>query len=248
MKIFLEIVIASLLVSVMSLVGIIFFGLGLNIRRITFYLISLASGTLLGGAILHLIPEAVHTSGTRSLESVALGIFLFFILEKFLIWRHCHIHQRPEDHSKPVAANMVLIGDAVHNFIDGAIIASAFVTSPTLGVSITLAIILHEIPQELGDFGILVHGGYTMKQALFLNVLTATSSLVGAVLTFFFIGTSTVVATHILPLAAGGLLYIALADLIPQLHDQIAPRETLLQILLLAAGFGSMVLLQRFAH
>jgi zinc and cadmium transporter len=246
-KILLQIVLASMLVSLVSFIGIIFFSLGMNIRRITFYLISLASGTLLGGAVLHLIPEALETSGPKIFESVAMGIFIFFILEKFLIWRHCHIHQRPHDHTKPVAAKMVLIGDAIHNAIDGAIIASAFMTSTDLGISITIAIILHEIPQELGDFGILIHGGYTMQQALWLNALTATSSLVGAVIAFFFIGASTMVATHILPVAAGGLLYIALADLIPQLHDQIAPGETVLQILLLAAGFGAMILLKH-AH
>lgn len=248
MKTLLEIIVASLAVSLMSFIGVIFFGLGLNIRRITFYLISLASGTLLGGAVLHLIPEALETSGPKIFESVALGIFLFFILEKFLIWRHCHIHQRPEDHSKPVAARMVLVGDAIHNAIDGAIIASAFVTSPRIGISITIAIILHEIPQELGDFGILIHGGYTMKEALFLNVLTATTSLVGAVITFFFIGASQMIALHVLPVAAGGLLYIALADLIPQLHDQFEPGETILQILLLGIGFGTMVLLRHATH
>jgi zinc and cadmium transporter len=100
----------------------------------------------------------------------------------------------------------------------------------------------------LGDFGILIHGGYTMKEALLLNLLTATSSLVGAVVAFFFIGASSVIATHVLPIAAGGLLYIALADLIPQLHDQIAPGETVAQILLLATGFGAMVLLRHATH
>lgn len=248
MKVFLQIIVSSLLVSAMSFIGIVFFGLGFNIRRITFYLISLASGTLLGGAFLHLIPEALEANGPGIFKSVAVGVFLFFILEKFLVWRHCHTHQRPEDHVRPVAANMILVGDAVHNFIDGVIIASAFLANPGLGVSITMAIILHEIPQELGDFGTIIHGGYTMKQALFLNALTATFALLGAILTYFFIGTSTWVSAYVLPAAAGGFLYIALADLIPQLHEQIAPKQTAIQICLLAAGFGAMVLLQNLPH
>ncbi len=244
MKLFLQIVAASVGVSLISFIGIIFFGLKLNIRRITFYLMSLASGTLLGGALLHLIPEALDTSGSKALGWIAGGIFFFFILEKFLIWRHCHTHQRPEDHRRPVSASMVLAGDAVHNFIDGVIITSAFAAGTPIGISITLAIILHEIPQELGDFGILIHGGFSMKQAILLNALTATSSLLGALITFFFFRTSDIVSLYVLPAAAGGLLYIALADLIPQLHDQIAPRETLFQILLLGLGFGIMILLR----
>ncbi len=247
MKLFLQIVSASVGVSLISIIGIVLFGLRLNIRQITFYLMSLASGTLLGGALLHLIPEALAANGPRTLQWIASGVFFFFILEKFLIWRHCHTHQRPEDHRRPVSASMVVVGDAVHNFIDGVIIASAFTAGTSIGLSITLAIILHEIPQELGDFGIMIHGGFSMKQALFLNALTATTSLFGAVITFFFLQTSSFVNLYIIPAAAGGLLYVALADLIPQLHDQIAPKQTLIQILLLGTGFLLMVLLAHHA-
>lgn len=244
----LNILLAVTLVSVVSLVGIIFFGFKTNIKTLTFYLISLASGTMLGGAFLHLIPEALEAKTPNVLLAISGGIFLFFVLEKLLIWRHCHLHEDHGDHHRPVAAKMVLAGDAIHNFIDGVIIASAFLVSPSVGTSITLAIILHEIPQELGDYGILVHGGYTPKQALILNLVTATTSLAGALINYFFLGTVVVVQEYILPVTAGGFLYIALADLIPQLHEQTSLKQTLQQIFLLATGFGLMVLLKQLPH
>jgi zinc and cadmium transporter len=136
----------------------------------------------------------------------------------------------------------------VHNFIDGVIIASSFMADVTVGISVTTAIILHEIPQELGDFGILIHGGYSTRKALWLNALTATSALLGAVLTYFFIAAVPTVQTFLLPITAGGFLYIALADLIPQLHEQVKLRETLGQIVLLAGGFMLTTLIKHQAH
>jgi zinc and cadmium transporter len=244
MKTLLQILASTVAVGLISVIGILLFGLRLNIRKITFYLISLASGTLLGGAFLHLIPEALEHGNGNPLLWIALGVFLFFVLEKLLIWRHCHGHQRPEDHSRPVAANMILAGDVIHNFIDGVIIAGAFMAGPELGLSITLAIILHEIPQELGDFGILIHGGYTMKQAVIANLLTASAAVAGGLITYFFFSTSSIVNLYVLPMAAGGLLYVALADLIPQLHEQVDIKQALAQILLLGSGFGVMLLLK----
>jgi len=238
-----QIIVATTLVGLISFLGILFFGLKLNVRQITFYLISLASGTMLGVAFLHLIPEAMKENPERVFLFIAMGVFFFFILEKFLVWRHCHHHQRPEDHTRPVAAAMILSGDAAHNFIDGIIIASSFLVGPATGLSVTLAIVLHEIPQELGDFGVLIHGGLTMKQALFYNALSATTGVLGGILTYFSLNALGQIHSVILPVAAGGFLYIALADLIPQLHEQVAPKQSLAQILLLAAGFGVMMAL-----
>lgn len=238
----LYIILATAALGLISFVGAVFFGLRLNVRRITFYLISFASGTMLGVAFLHLIPESIE-HGERAYLMIPAGVFVFFIFEKFLIWRHCHHHQRPEDHQRPVAATMVLIGDAVHNFIDGIIVAGAFMTDPSIGVSVTLAILLHEIPQELGDFGSLIHGGLSVKRALAFNALSATTAIVGGVLAYGFFSFSASIQAAILPIAAGGFLYIALADLIPQLHQHTTLRQAFAQIVLIAGGFGAMTLM-----
>lgn len=241
----LQIISATLLTSLISLVGLSLLSFKINIRKITFFLISLASGTMLGAAFLHLIPESISKNPDRALLSIAAGVIFFFILEKFLIWRHCHHHQSHEDHKRPVAARMILAGDAIHNFIDGIIIATAFMSGTATGVSITIAIILHEIPQELGDFGVLIHGGMSPKKALIYNALSGTTSIAGGLITFFFLDGTTILHHTILPIAAGGFLYIALADLIPQLHEQTDAKESFWQILLFFVGFLLMYLLQR---
>jgi len=240
--ILLQIVVANLLVGLISFIGLIFFGLKFNVKTTTFYLLSFTSGVMIGATFVHLIPESMEINKEANFLPIALGIFFFFILEKFLVWRHYHTHSIVE-HTRPVAATMVLTGDAIHNFIDGIIIASAFLAGPSVGISITLAIVLHEIPQELGDFGVLIHSGFSMKMALWANVLTATAALAGGVLTYFFVDVSSQLHAFILPVAAGGFLYIALADLIPQLHEQVAPRQSLIQVGLLTLGFGFMFFL-----
>src|SRR5262249_22040704 len=151
-----------------------------DLSTLTFYFVSLASGTMLGSAFLDLIPEALEQNPHRALLWTCCGVFFFFILEKLLIWRHCHSHEHAGDHHTPVAARMVVTGDAIHNFIDGAIVASSFLISRTVGVAVTTAIVLHEIPQELGDFGILIRGGYSVRRALLVNALTGTTAVVGS--------------------------------------------------------------------
>ncbi len=239
---FLSIVAATSLVGLISLTGIVFFVTKTNINKLTFYFVSLASGTMLGSAFLHLIPEALEQNTHRTLMAVCGGVFFFFILEKLLVWRHCHSHPFSHDHHRPTAARMVIFGDAIHNFIDGAIIASSFLVSREVGISVTAAILLHEIPQEIGDFGILVHGGYSMKQALGINLITATTAIFGSIITYFFLEAAPFSQTILIPFTAGGFLYIALADLIPQLHEQTTIKETLGQIALLASGFGLMAM------
>jgi len=237
------IILATIVVGLISLVGAVFIAFKLDVKKLTFYLISLASGTMLGGAFIHLIPESLEVQKPRvALLLVSLGVFIFFVLEKFLIWRHCHHHQLMEDHKRATTANMVLAGDAVHNFIDGVIIGSSFMVSPKFGVSITLAIILHEIPQELGDFGVLVHGGYSVGNALLANFLISLTAIAGAVVTYFFLGIAPQMQSYIIPIVAGGFLYIALADLIPQLHEFTTASQTYRQIALLLGGFSLMFL------
>lgn len=235
---------ATVLVGLISLIGVFTVGFKIHTKKITFFLISLASGSMLGGAFFHLIPESLEQGAERALPTIGVGVFVFFILEKFFIWRHCHLHQNPAEHGRPTAASMILASDAIHNFIDGVIIASAFLASPHVGVSVSLAIMFHEIPQELGDFGVMVHCGFSVKKALVANLLTATTAIAGALGAYFFIEAMPLVQMYILPLAAGGVLYIALADLIPQLHERVAVRETAWQILLLAGGFIVMLLLR----
>jgi len=242
---FLQIIAATLLVGLISLVGVALLLRRGDLRKTTIYFISIASGSLLGTAFLHLIPEALEMRGNGALPLICAGVFIFFVLEKLLIWRHCHVHQHHEDMTKRTAARMVVFGDAAHNFLDGVIIATSFSVSPAIGVSTTAAIILHEIPQELGDFAMLVHGGYPVKRALLLNLATGLFALVGAVLTYCFIDLAPATTSILLPVTAGGFLYIALADLIPQLHEPGTFRQAALQIVLLAAGFGSIA---AFAH
>jgi zinc and cadmium transporter len=238
------IVVSTILISLISLIGIVT-TLRSDIQRLTFYFISFASGTMLGGAFLDLLPEALESGEPvkRVLGKIAAGVVLFFLFEKLLIWRHCHLHQYPDDHHRPTAANMVLAGDAVHNLIDGMIVANAYMTNLSLGFTVTVAIIFHEIPQELGDFGVLVHGGYPVRKALAANLATGLTALLGAVLTYFFVGAMPFLKLFLLPMTAGGFLYIALADLIPQLHVQVAARQTVGQIILFALGFGMMGLI-----
>jgi len=244
----LYIILATVVVSVLSLLGIFLVSLKIDLKKITFYLVSLASGTMLGAAFLDLIPEALEHQSPYTFTLVGGGVFIFFILEKFLLWRHCHHHQHPNDHRRPAAAAMILTGDAVHNFIDGIIIAASFSVDIKVGTSVTLAIMLHEIPQELGDFGVLLHGGFTVKKALIANFLTALVAMAGAVITYFFIGSMPHLQYYLLPITAGGFLYVALADLIPQLHEYVETRQTLAQILLLAFGFSLVWLVSQLEH
>jgi zinc and cadmium transporter len=242
--VFLSIIFATAIVGLISFVGVFVFFAKNDLSTLTFYFVSLASGTMLGSAFLDLIPEALEKNPKSALPITCGGIFFFFILEKLLIWRHCHSHEPGGDHHKPVAARMVVIGDAIHNFIDGAIIASSFLISRPVGVAITTAIVLHEIPQELGDFGILIRGGYSVKRALVVNGLTATTAVLGSVVTYFFLEALPLAQGFLIPITAGGFLYIALADLIPQLHDNVSFKETVGQITLLTVGFGLMGLLK----
>lgn len=237
-----NILLATLLVSLVSLVGVVFFFAKLKPEKVSFYLISIASGTMLGGAFFHLIPESFEHN-TAAAGLIGAGVFFFFILEKFLIWQHCHTHPHAEAHHRPKGAAMVLIGDGIHNLIDGMIIASGFMVDLQVGWSVAAAVILHEIPQEVGDFGVLMNAGYSLKKAAWANVLSATLSVLGGLVAYFFLGALPVLQTWAVPVVAGGFLYIALADLIPQLHEHVGPKDGAIQVVLLALGFGVMMLL-----
>ena len=212
-----------------------------SIRRILVpYLISYATGTLLGAAFLGMIPAGLRQAPTVAVMATVLaGIVLFFTLEKFVLWRHCHDSQC-ELHSR--AGPLILIGDAFHNFVDGVVIAAAFLTSIPLGVAASLAVIAHEVPQEVGDFAILLDSGYGRMRALVLNGLSSATTLPGAVATYLWLGETHAAVPYILALSAASFIYIAAADLIPGLHKQVTPAASLRQLVLLLAGIGTIVL------
>lgn len=232
-------------VSLLSLVGI--FTLSLNAQRLNkllLYMVSFAVGGLFGNAFLHLLPEAFEKAGPTPLMSffILLGIILFFTLEKFLRWQHCHIPTSTE-HKHPVVA-LSLIGDAVHNVFDGMIIAASFLVSPSIGFATALAVIFHEIPQEIGDFGVLVHGGLSVRKALWYNLLSALSAFGGAALIFVLGPQLKDSLIYVLPITAGGFLYIAGSDLIPELHrHDVRLHAALGQLACILLGIGVMAIL-----
>ena len=236
-----------LLVSAISLVGVVMLSLRKNmLSKILLYLVSFSAGALLGDAFIHLIPEAAEGGFSLTLSfSILFGISFSFLLERAIHWRHCHAPVG-EGHPHPFAY-MNLFGDFVHNFLDGLIIAASYMAGIHVGIATTLAVIFHEIPQEIGDFGVLVHGGFTRKKAIFYNFLTSLSALLGAamvlVLGAFMDGTG----VFFLGLAAGGFIYIASSDLIPELHraatcDAVTKRS-LAQLLFIVLGMLAMYLL-----
>jgi len=198
------------------------------------WLVSYAVGAMLGVSMLAILPEtlerlpASHVSAT-----LLLGILLFFVLEKLVLWRHCHTHDC-EVHESSVIT--VLVGDGFHNFVDGAMIAAAVMTSVPLGISTAIAVAAHEIPQEIGDFAILLHAGYSRRRALLLNVLSALASVVGAIAAYVAFDVVPQTLPYFLALAAASFLYVAMADLIPGLHRGRTDASSMRQIVLIAAG------------
>jgi len=214
------------------------------------HLVSFAVGALLGASLLGLIPHALEPEFGVDPHDIGLtlliGLLSFFVLEKLVLWRHCH-HEHcdahdPEssnhhhDNKAKAAGSLILIGDAIHNFVDGILITAAFLTDTHLGIVTSLAIAAHEIPQELGDFVILLHSGYSRKKALFFNVLSSLGTVVGAVIAYFLLEDMQHLLPYILVIAASSFIYIAVADLIPGLHNKVKPSETLQQIVLIASG------------
>jgi len=228
-----EIILAVLIVSMMSLVGVftIFFS-NKTISRLLFFLISLSAGTMLGAAFFDLIPESLELNGVmESMILIVVGFLLFFVLEKFILYHHCHEYPecKHEVNRKAALPYLNLIGDGIHNFVDGMIIAVAFLADPGLGVVTTIAVIAHEIPQELGDFGVLLYGGMSKINALAFNFLTALTALIGALFMIFINTGYHSITSLLIPLAAGHFIYISAVDLIPELHKTTSKKQSLLQ-------------------
>ncbi len=228
-------------VSLASLVGIFTLSLKEDVlRKYVFLLVSLAVGALLGDAFIHLIPEAFEGGNPLQVSLLIItGIVSFFVLEKFLHWHH-HEDDTNEYTVHPVG-KLVLFSDGVHNFIDGVLIGVSFMVSIPVGIATTVAIILHEIPQEIGDFAVLLHAGYTRKKALWLNFLSALTAVFGTLLAFVFGENSVGFIDSILPIAAGGFIYIAVADLIPELHKTKEVKHSVSQLFALILGVVLMI-------
>lgn len=243
MLIWIYTLLAVLIVSLVSLVGIftVVFRIK-DLKNILLFLVSLSAGTLLGGAFFHLIPEAAENGFSLGVSlNILAGIMVFFILEKIICWRHCHI-PTSKSHPHPLAT-MNLVGDAFHNFLDGTIIAGSFLVSLPLGISTTLAVVLHEIPQEIGDFGVLLHGGYSRLKALMMNFLISLTSFLGAIGILILHHKIEMIASFLVPFTAGAFIYIAASDLIPELKLNTQAKHSLVQLLVLGTGMGLMGLL-----
>jgi len=233
MNIFTYILTSVILVSLVSFVGVLFIALKeKTLNKLLSFLVSFACGALLGGAFLHLLPESVENLGEKSFTLVIVAFLTFFILEKVFRWRHCHLGHCPT-HS---FAYLNLLGDGLHNFVDGAIIAAAFLTDISLGISTTLAVILHEIPQEIGDFSILLYGGIEKKKALLFNFVSALTAFFGALVTYFFAQQVSGLIPFLIPFAAGGFIYIAATDILPELHKKENLRQSILELFLILSG------------
>lgn len=252
MSVLLWIIVASLIGGLLSVSCAALFAFTANTRLIG-ALVSYAIGALLGAVFINILPEAVELTDNISDISITvlIGILVFFTLEKLLLWRHCHhhnceAHEHPHDGKR--SGTMIMIGDTFHNFVDGIIIAAAFMTDIHLGIVTALAIIAHEIPQEVGDFMILLHSGYSKTQALMVNILSSLATLVGGVGAYFALQSMQSAVPILLSLAAASMIYVAVADLIPSLHKKTRLVDTLQQVSLIACGVFTIYFMSLASH
>lgn len=237
--------ISVFIVSLISLVGILTLLIKKDkLKQIILFLVSFSAGSLFANAFLYLLPEAVGEYGFTLQISLflILGILIFFILEKFIHWRHCHIPPSKQ-HLHPIAFTNI-VGDGLHNLIDGMIIAGSYLAEPMLGIATTAAVILHEIPQEIGDFGVLLHAGLSKIKALFFNFLSALAAVIGVIISLLISANTENYLIFLLPITAGGFIYIAGSDLIPELHKEVAPSKSFMQFLFIILGILAMVSLK----
>ena len=256
MSLILWIIGSVVVVSLVSFIGIITLSMRKKfLSKILLVLVSISAGTLFGDALLHLLPETVEESGgfNSSISlAVLAGIVVFFVVEKLI---HMHTTCKPEEtrhtHKYPLIHEphkhhlgiMNVLGDGVHNFIDGLIIGASFLVSVPVGIATTIAVILHEIPQELADFGVLIYSGFSKSKALLVNFATAATAILGAILGFILGETSEAFLGLSIPFAAGGFIYIAGANLIPELHKECGWKQSLLHFIALLVGIGLMAAL-----
>lgn len=238
---FLTSLIAVIIISSISLIGV--FTLAMQkrfLQKVVLYLVSFSAGAIFGDVFLHLIPELVEGHGWHLQTSlmVLAGIVSLFIVEKVLHWRHCH-HDAEDAHCVEPFAYTNLVGDAVHNLVDGIIIGASFLISVPVGIATTIAVALHEIPQEIGDFGVLIHSGFSKQKALLMNFFVSLTAVVGVIMVFAFQATEEA-AEFFVPFAIGNFIYIAGADLIPELHKETKFSRSVIQLLSFTLGIAIM--------
>ncbi len=227
-----NILIATLLLTLASLSGALVLSMRPErVTRISAWLVAFASGSLIGGAFFHLVPESLRL-GNSTFPMLVAGILSFFALEKFLCWQHCH-EARCEVHN---FTYLNLVGDCIHNFVDGLIIAGAFLVSVEVGIVTTAVVLFHEVPQEIGEFGVLTYGGFSAGRAVLINGLTGATAIFGGLLGYLFSTHVRALQPLLLPFAAGAFAYIALADLIPELHRRRRLGESAVQFALMIVG------------
>jgi len=232
------------LVSLLSLIGLAFISVAEEkLKRIIFFMVSLAVGALFGDAFIHLLPESFERIGSKLQASVFVlaGIFAFFVLEKFLLWRHQHVLE--SDHPIHPVGYMNLLADGAHNFIDGVIIGASYDVSLHVGIATTLAVVFHEIPHELGNFFVLLYAGFTKRKALFFNFVSALFAILGTVMSLSIGSRVAEFSSIMLPLAAGGFIYIAGSDLVPELNKESTLGKSVVQMLAIGVGVGLMFVL-----
>lgn len=233
-----------LVVSLLSLIGLATLSLSeKNLREAIFVMVGLATGSLFGDAFIHLVPQSFRQSTNPVQTSLLIlsGLLIFFVLEKFLLWRHEHTLEF-EHHVEPVGY-MNLVADAIHNFMDGMIIGASYLVSVPIGLATTLAVISHEIPHELGNFFVLLYAGFSRRRALLFNFLSACAAILGTVLALVIGSSATSFAVAVLPIAAGGFIYIAGSDLVPELHKERSFPKSVAQLVAIGAGIGLMLCL-----
>jgi zinc and cadmium transporter len=238
---------ATLALACLSLVGAVFAGLRPDrLQRLVFTLVALATGALLGGAFLHLLPEATERIGAEATGALALcGLGSFFLLERVIHWRHCHDTDECEVHP---LSTLALLGGAVHNFLDGLVTASAFLMGPEVGLATVLMIAAHALPQEIGDFGILVHAGHTPRRAILLNSLSALTIPLGGLVGTLVLDQLGPVVPYVVAFAAGNFLYVGASDLVPELHKERDTRRALLAFGIFVFAVGLVGLLHLLPH
>lgn len=246
------ILLATFAVSLISFVGALsLFLKDKFLNKILLVLVALSAGALMGGAFLHLLPEAIETAGIENILKVfvftLLGFCLFYILEEFIKWHHHHSTSHAKEECIKPFSYLILFSDGLHNFLDGLIISASFVVSPVSGLATTLAVALHEIPQELGDFGVLVYGGLTKKKALLFNFLSALLAVFGGLVGFFLAKKIGFGIVYLLPFAAGNFIYIACSDLIPEIKKDFTPLKALAYFCVFILGIFLMLAMKVFS-
>ncbi|MFC1801745.1 ZIP family metal transporter [Nanoarchaeota archaeon] len=247
----LYIIVSIIIVSAISFIGILFLIKQKWIDKIVFYLVSFAVGALLAGAFLHILPEAIESGAEPHIifGFVLLGMIIFYMIEKFMWWHHCHHSPHKAcKHRKKSVAYLNLIGDGIHNILDGAIIATTYLASIPLGVITTLAVISHEVPQEIGDFGILVFGGFSKFKALMWNFISGLTAVIGGLGVYFLASRFEGALIYLMGLSAGSFIYIAGVDLIPHLHEEKEMKKSIVQFGFILAGIAVIVVMNLFLH